>query len=71
MPDKINIASTKQQMDAKAEAEYLLKLDTSSENIKKVFHDQQAHATVSEVFPGFLLPLTYEPMKGAVGSGEI
>ncbi len=37
MPEEIDIASGKRQLDGKAEAEYLKKLKKSSENIKKVF----------------------------------
>jgi hypothetical protein len=50
-PDEIAIASAKQQLDGKAEAEYLRKLEKSSENIKRAFQDQQAHAAVSENYP--------------------
>ncbi|KAH9160626.1 hypothetical protein EDB89DRAFT_871052 [Lactarius sanguifluus] len=41
-PDEIDIASTKRQLDGNAAAEYLLKLEQSSENIKKAFQDQRA-----------------------------
>jgi hypothetical protein len=47
-PDEIDIASAKRQLDWKAEAEYLQKLEKSSKNIKKAFQNQQAHAIVSE-----------------------
>jgi hypothetical protein len=47
-PEEIDIASAKQQLDEKTEAEYLQKLAKSSENIKKAFQDQQARAGVSE-----------------------
>jgi hypothetical protein len=69
-PDEIEIASAKRQLDGKAEAEYLRKLDKSSENIKKAFQDQQARAIVSETIPRFRLH-TYGYMTGAVGPGEI
>jgi hypothetical protein len=46
--DEIDIASAKRKLDPKAEAEYLQKLESLSENIKKVFQDQQACAIVSE-----------------------
>ncbi len=46
-PDEINIASAKRQLDWKTEAEYLQKLEKSSENIKKAFQNQQTHAIVS------------------------
>ena len=48
-PDEIDIASAKQQLDWKAKAEYLQKLEKSSENIKKAFQNQQARAIVSEI----------------------
>ncbi|KAF8801338.1 hypothetical protein BYT27DRAFT_7115152, partial [Phlegmacium glaucopus] len=43
-PDKITITSGKKQLDGRAKAEYLKKLEKSSENIKKAFEDQQAQA---------------------------
>jgi hypothetical protein len=46
--EEIEIASTKRKLDGKTEAEYLEKLEKSSENIKKVFQDQQARVIVSE-----------------------
>ncbi len=70
-PDKIDIASGKQQLDGKAEAEYLKRLNNSSENIKKVFQDQQARAIVSEIAPTFPLFATYDFTTGAMGPGEI
>ncbi len=40
MPKEIDIATAKQQLNGKAKAEYLWKLEEkSSENIKKVFQD--------------------------------
>ena len=51
--DEIDIASAKQKLDPKAEAEYLQKLESSSENIKKAFQDQQARAVVSKIPPSF------------------
>jgi hypothetical protein len=50
-PDEIAIASGKQQLDVRTEAEYLQKLNKSSENIKKAFQDQQARLAVSEIYP--------------------
>jgi len=46
--DEIDIASAKRKLDPKAEAEYLQKLESSSENIKKAFQDQQACAIISK-----------------------
>ena len=37
IPDEINIAYGKQQLDARAKAEYLQKLEWLLENIKKAF----------------------------------
>jgi hypothetical protein len=71
-PDKINIASAKRQLDWKAEAEYLQKLEKLSENIKKAFQNQQAHAIVSglpRVPPG--ISLLYDLTTGAMGPGEV
>jgi len=73
---EIDIASAKQQLDGKAEAKYLKKLEKSSENIKKAFQDQQARAIVSEdlpgrLQPGFPLPATYYLMIGAMGPGDV
>jgi len=48
-PDEIAIASGKKQLDGRTEAEYIKKLKMSSENIKKAFENQQAHAAVSNV----------------------
>jgi hypothetical protein len=48
-PDEVDIASAKRRLDAKAEGEYLDRLEKSSENIKKAFRDQQARAIVSEM----------------------
>jgi hypothetical protein len=49
-PDDIAIASGKKELDGYAEAEYLKKLEKSSENIKKAFEDQKSRAAVSEIF---------------------
>lgn len=70
-PDEIDIASGKRQLDGKAEAEYLKRLNNSSENIKKAFQDQQARAIVSEIAPTFPLFATYDFTTGAMGPGEI
>jgi len=63
-PDKIDITSARQQLDWKAEAEYLQKLEKSSENIKKAFQNQQAHTIVSEIPSGFVLLATYDLRQG-------
>jgi hypothetical protein len=68
-PDEIDIASGKRQLDWKAEAEYLQKLEKLSENIKKAFQHQQAHAMVSKLTSGFSLP--YDFTTGAMGPGEV
>jgi hypothetical protein len=68
-PDEINIASAKRQLDWKAEAEYLQKLEKSSENIKKAFQNQQAHAIVSGLPPG--ISSLYDLTTGAMGPGEV
>lgn len=56
-PDEIAITSGKKQPDEHAEAEYIRKLEKSSENIKKAFEDQQAHAAVSNVIFSNILML--------------
>ena len=70
-PDEIDIASGKWQLDGKAEAEYLKRLNNSSKNIKKAFQDQQARAIVSEIALTFPLFATYDFTTGAMGPGEI
>ncbi len=70
-PEEIDIASGKRQLDGKAEAEYLKKLEKLSKNIKKAFQDQQAHAVVSEIPCGFPLLVIYNVMTGAMEPGEI
>ncbi len=70
-PDEIDIASGKRQLDGKAKAEYLKRLNNSLENIKKVFQDQQARAIVSEIASTFPLFATYDFTIGAMGLGEI
>jgi len=57
-PEELDIASAKQQLDGKAEVEYLKKLEKSSENIKKAFQDQQARAIVGDIPSGFPLLVT-------------
>lgn len=47
--DEIDIASARRRLDVNTEAEFLQKLEKSSENIKKAFRDQQARAIVSEI----------------------
>jgi hypothetical protein len=68
-PNEINIASAKWQLDWKAEAEYLQKLEKSLENIKKAFQNQQAHAIVSGLPPG--ISLLYNLTTRAMGPGEV
>jgi len=71
-PDEVEIASAKRQLDWKAEADFLQKLEEkSSENIKKAFQAQQARAIVSEISPGFPLHATYDFTTGTMGSGEV
>ncbi len=50
-PDKIAIASGKKKLDGNTEAEYIKKLENTSENVKKAFEDQRAQAGVSENCP--------------------
>jgi hypothetical protein len=50
-PDEIAIAAGKKKLDGNTEAEYIKKLESASENIKKAFEDQQARAGVSENDP--------------------
>ena len=45
--EEIAIASGKQPLSEKAQAEYMKKLDLASENIKKAFQEQEARAVVS------------------------
>ena len=45
--EEIAIASGKQPLSEKAQAEYMKKLDLASENIKKAFQEQEARAAVS------------------------
>ena len=44
--DEIAIASGKKVLDTCTEAEYLRKLEATSENIRKAFEDRLAHAAV-------------------------
>jgi hypothetical protein len=69
--DKIDIASAKRQLDEKTKVEYLQKLTKMSENIKKVFRDQQARAIISEIPSGFPLLATYNFTTGAMGPREV
>jgi len=48
--EEIEIASGKRKLDGQAEAEYMQKLEKSSQNIKKAFQDQQVRAIVSNPF---------------------
>lgn len=50
-PDEIAIAAGKKKLDGHTEAEYIKKLESASENIKKAFEDQQARAGVRENAP--------------------
>ena len=45
---EIAYASAKRKLDGNTEAEYIKKLESTSENIKKAFEDQQARAGVRE-----------------------
>jgi hypothetical protein len=49
-PDEIAMASGKKALDGRAEAEHFKILEMSTENIKKAFEDQKAHAAVSNQF---------------------
>ena len=69
--DEIAIASGKRKLDAKEEAELIEKLKKSSENIKKAFQDQRAHAIVSESVD-FSSLVTYDScMTGPMGPRQI
>jgi hypothetical protein len=46
---EIAYTSGKKRLDGNTEAEYIKKLDSASENIKKAFEDQQARAGVSKI----------------------
>jgi hypothetical protein len=50
-PDEISITAGKKKLDGNTEAEYIKKLESTSENIKKAFEDQQAQASVCENDP--------------------
>ena len=45
--EEIATTSGKQPLSEKAQAEYMKKLDSASENIKKAFQEQEAWAVVS------------------------
>ena len=47
-PDEVAYATGQKQLDGHTEAEYFSKLENTSENIKKAFEDQKAHAVVSK-----------------------
>ena len=66
-PEEIDIASGRRKVDG----EYIQKLKTSSENIKKAFQSQQARAIVSKISPSFQMHTTYYFMTGAMGPGQI
>jgi len=68
---KIDLTSAKRWLDKKTEAEYLWKLEKSSENIKKVFWDQQACAIVSEITCSLPSFPTNNLTIGAMGPGEV
>jgi hypothetical protein len=70
-PDEIDITSAKRQLDWKAEAEYLEKLEKSSENIKKAFQNQHARAIVSQFPPSYPSLTTYKLTTGTMGPGEV
>jgi acetyl-CoA carboxylase beta subunit len=69
-PEEVDIASARRKLDWKAEAEYMQKLEKSSENIKKAFQNQQARTIVSEV-PSLVFACNLRFMTGAMGSGEV
>jgi hypothetical protein len=69
-PEEVDITFARQQLDWKAEAEYMQKLEKSSENIKKAFQNQQARAIVSEVLP-LVFACNLRFMTGAMGPGEV
>lgn len=50
-PHEIAYASGNKKFDGNTEAKYIKKLESTSENIKKVFEDQQAHTGVCENHP--------------------
>ena len=70
--DEIAIASGKKKLDGNTEAEYIKKLENTSENIKKAFEDQQARAGISEnhTFNFDYLRLM-KCFIGTLGSGKI
>ena len=45
--EEITIASGKKPLSEKAQAEYVKKLESASENIKRAFQEQEARAAVS------------------------
>ena len=69
-PEEVNIASTRRQLNSNTKAEYMQKLEKSSENIKKAFQNQQAHAIVSEV-PLLVFPCNLRFLTGAMEPGEV
>ena len=69
-PEEVNIASARRQLDSNTEAEYMQKLEKSSENIKKAFQNQQARAIVSEV-PPLVFACNLQFLTGAMGPGEV
>jgi hypothetical protein len=71
-PDEIVIASGKKKLNGNTEAEYIKKLESTSENIRKAFEDQQARAGVSKnyLFNSVYLHLM-KRLPGTLGSGKI
>ena len=69
-PEEVNIAPARWQLDLNAKAEYMQKLEKSSENIKKVFQNQQARAIISEV-PLLVFACNLWFLTGAMGPGEV
>jgi hypothetical protein len=70
--DEVDIASGKMQLDGHAEAEYLKKLENTSENIKKAFEDQRVREAVSDdLFSTLHLIHKLSKYVGAVGPGEV
>jgi hypothetical protein len=50
-PDKIATTAGKKKLNGNTEAKYIKKLESASENIKKVFKDKQAQAGIHENDP--------------------
>ena len=71
-PNEIAIASGKKKLDRNTKAEYIKKLENTSENIKKASEDQQAQAGISENHPfNFDYLHLMKRLIGTLGSGKI